>query len=481
MSLAGCHSTATDAERPLEIVVPAAVSTIDPRFATQSLDIKVTRLIHAGLVGLDPITLEPIPYVAHSWQFLDPLTLEVTLRSGLRFHSGRELHANDVCATLHALNDSTLGSPHRAATQAIADCRSQGKDVVVIRQRGRHATLLTDLEVPILAEEQARNPPGAALDGLGPYRVVSWNEQGIELQPSDTGVLPKARHSLVVRTIRDANVRVLRLMAGRSDIAPNSIPLPLLPAIEKEPDVSVSTTAGANVSYLLLHNERAPFDRVQVRQAVSSAIDRELMTRTLLAGHAQAARGILPPGHWASPRNIPALPHDLQAAKGVLSGLGPVTLLTSTDSARLTVARAIAQMLSDAGCETRVIPLDMGVLFERLDRGDYQIAILQMPELTEPNVMRWFFHKDNVPSEGGAGKNRARYRSQEASKLMDQAMAEPTRERRQLLYTQIAEHFSRDMPVVPLWHEDQIAVVSARARDFALSAEGRWLKVASLP
>jgi hypothetical protein len=37
-----------------------------------------------------------------------------------------------------------------------------------------------------------------------------------------------------------------------------------------------------------------------------------------------------------------------------------------------------------------------------------------------------------------------------------------------------------DLPVVPLWHEDQIAVVSGRARTFLPSAEGRWLSLAGL-
>ncbi|HEX2881333.1 MAG TPA: hypothetical protein VHO25_17515, partial [Polyangiaceae bacterium] len=141
----------------------------------------------------------------------------------------------------------------------------------------------------------------------------------------------------------------------------------------------------------------------------------------------------------------------------------------------------LAQMLSDAGLPTRVIPLDSGALFARLDRGDYQMAILQMPELTEPNVIRWFFHRNNVPGEGGVGRNRARYRSEAASTLMDLAMGEPMRERRAQLYAQLARRFLVDMPIVPLWHEDQIAVVSARAGDFSLSAEGRWLKVATLP
>jgi peptide/nickel transport system substrate-binding protein len=352
---------------------------------------------------------------------------------------------------------------------------------VVITQRPGHATLLTDLELPILRADQVRAAAGTPLDGLGPYALRQATEQAIELAPAQGAALPPPQHALVVRTIRDANVRVLRLMAGRSDIAPNSIPLALLPTLEQQAGVSVQASHGANVSYLLLHNERTPFDRVAIRQAVSKAIDRDLIVRTLLAGHADPARWLFPPQHWSSPKDGAALPYDVPGARAGFAGVEPVTLLSSADHAKLTLARALAQMLSDAGLPTRVIPLDSGALFARLDRGDYQMAILQMPELTEPNVIRWFFHRDNVPGEGGVGKNRARYRNETASTVMDLAMSEPTRERRAQLYAQLAEQFSVDMPVVPLWHEDQIAVVSKRARDFSLSAEGRWLKVAQLP
>jgi peptide/nickel transport system substrate-binding protein len=476
-----CQRAAPPAERPLEIVIPTAVSTLDPRFATQSVDIKVTRLIHAGLVGLEPTTLEPVPYLAHSWRFVDAQTLELTLRPDLRFHSGRALLASDVCATVDALSDPVLGSPHRVATEAIVSCTAHGNDRVVIAQRAGHATLLTDLELPILRADQVRSAAGAPLDGLGPYRLSHANEQVIELLPAQGAALPSPQHAVVVRTIRDANVRVLRLLAGRSDIAPNSIPLALLPTLEQQAGVSVRASRGANVSYLLLHNERPPFDRVTIRQAVSKAIDRELIVRTLLADHAEPARWLFPPQHWSSPKDGSELAYDVPGARAGFAGIEPVTLLSSADHAKLTLARALAQMLSDAGLPTRVIPLDSGALFARLDRGDYQMAILQMPELTEPNVIRWFFHRNNVPGEGGMGRNRARYRSEAASTLMDLAMGEPMRERRAQLYAQLAQRFLEDMPIVPLWHEDQIAVVSARAGDFSLSAEGRWLKVATLP
>ena len=78
------------------------------------------------------------------------------------------------------------------------------------------------------------------------------------------------------------------------------------------------------------------------------------------------------------------------------------------------------------------------------------------------------------------GKNRARYRSAAAGLLLDRASAVSDRDERRALYTRLAALMAEDLPVVPLWHEDQIAVVSARAQGFLPSAEGRWLGLARL-
>jgi peptide/nickel transport system substrate-binding protein len=221
-------------------------------------------------------------------------------------------------------------------------------------------------------------------------------------------------------------------------------------------------------------------DRREVRQALSEAIDRQLVVRTLLAGRATVASGLLPPGHWAAAES-PPFSFDPTAARSVLSGLPPLTLLTSTERARLTVARALAQMLTDCGLDVRVVPLDLGVLLERLDRGDFTLAVLQIPELTEPNVLSWFFHPGGVPGEGGVGRNRARYRNREVGRLLDHASREPERSIRRADYLEIARQLRRDLPVIPLWHEQQFAVVSPRAASFVPSAEGRWGSLAQLP
>lgn len=480
--VAGCGTRRPDSARPIEVVVATEASTLDPRFATRSLDVKVTRLIHAGLVGLDPSTLEPTPLVAESVRFQGDRVVDVVLRPGIHFHGGQPLRPEDVCGTLDAVRDPALGSPHRTIVSSIGRCVPTGPLALRIELDSPRATILTDLELPILRGDQARSAPGPdlLLDGLGPFSVRQATPSAVELEPAETNVFPKPKHAVVVRTVRDENARVQRLLAGRADVAPNSVSPTLMPALDGREGLEIVSRGGANVTYLLFQNDRAPFDRVDVRRAVANALDRELIAKTLLAGRAVAAASVLPPGHWAADPSLRPEPFDPAKARGVLAGLREASLLTSTDRSRVTLARAVGQMLGDAGLPTIVVPIDLGVLFTRLDAGDFDMALLQLPELTEPNVLSWFFNPSGVPGEGGMGKNRARYRNPVARELFDDASRVVEKAKRQTDYRTLMRLMATDVPVVPLFHEDQVAVVSSRARGFSLSAEGRWMSLAGL-
>lgn len=472
--------------RPIEILVPSTAATLDPRYATDAIAVRATRLVHAGLVRLDPDTLAPIPYAAENWRFVDPLTLDVSLRDGVRFHGGEPLTSRDVCATIRALQDPQVASPHRAVVNKIGACEELSPAEVRIRLEGPHATLLTDLEVPILrADEAASKPrPAGDLDGLGPYRIARTSHGVIELEPADGSPLPRPRHAVVIRTVRDENARALRLLAGRADIAPNALSPTLVPALEGAAGLAVRARTGANVTYLLAQNERGPTSEVELRRAIASGIDRTLIARTLFAGQATVAATIFPPGSIAHPPNLEPLHYAPDEARALVAKHSPrpLTLLTSTDRLRVTVARAIAQQLADIGLRVEVVPLDSGVLFQRLSSGDYDLATLQMPELTEPHLLRWFFHSASIPlpDRPARGANRARYINADVDAWLDAAGESQSLEERATLYAKVAQRFATDLPVIPLFHEAQIALVSRRAQDFEPSAEGRWLSVARL-
>jgi peptide/nickel transport system substrate-binding protein len=234
--------------------------------------------------------------------------------------------------------------------------------------------------------------------------------------------------------------------------------------------------------YMIAREDRGALANADVRRAISLAIDRALLTRTLLAGHAQPASGMIPPTQWSFTPGAPPLAFDPNDARTRLEAAGArgahLAILTSTDRLRLSITRAIAQELEDAGLIVDVVPLDLGTMIARMNAGDFELAILQMPEFSEPHLLRHFLHSDFVPPEGS---NRGRVRDAELDRLIERAASVRDTGARRAAYVEVEARLRDQMHVIPLWYEDQVAVTSARARAFTPSAEGRWLSLATLP
>lgn len=481
--VAACGRSPTAGDvRPLEMMVGNDPETLDPRYATDAVGVRATRLVHAGLVRLDPDTLAPQPYVARSWRWIDPLTLEIELRLDVRFHSGAPLRARDVVETLRAFASPAVASRHARVVEAIADASDVGDHRVVVRLARAHATLLTDLELPILRGDQASSPPSpdGSLDGLGPYTVARVERGDILLAPADGGALPRPAHAVSLRTVHDENARALRLEAGRADVALNLISPLLLPALAGQPDLSVVSRPGANLTYVVVQHERPALGDPRVRRALSLAIDRPTIAKAFFDGHALPAGGLIAPANWAH-TEAPALPFDPSATRSLLADAGAsglrVTLLTSMDRLRVDVARFVAQELGDVGIVADVVPLELGTMLARLNAGDFDVAILMLPEMTEPNVLRHFLHSAFVPP---VGANRGLVRDSELDALLDDGERTPNIEARRSIYARVEARQRQEMHLIPLWYEDQVAITSVRARAFVPSAEGRWLSLASL-
>jgi peptide/nickel transport system substrate-binding protein len=465
------------------MLVANDADTLDPRYVTDLVGMRATRLVHAGLVRLDPDTLAPEPYVARGWRWLDPLTLEIDLREDVRFHSGAPLRPADVVATLRAFASPAVASRHASVIAAIAGADETGPHRVVVRLSRPHGTLLTDLELPILRADQAASPPApdGTLDGLGPYTVAHVARGDLLLAPAEGGALPRPAHAVELRTVHDENARALRLEAGRADVAVNLASPTLLPALAAQPGLEVASRRGANLSYVVVAEQHPPLDDARVRHALSLAIDRATICATLFDGRAQPASGLIAPAHWAH-TDTPLLPFDPAAARQLLSASLPapprLTLLTSTERLRGDVARFVAQELGDVGVVVDVIPLELGTMIARLNGGDFDLALLQLPEMTEPNVLRRFLGGAFVPPEGA---NRGHVADAELDALLDEGDREGDPATRRDIYARVEARERQAMHWLPLWYEDQVVVTSTRAHGFLPSAEGRWLGLTALP
>lgn len=472
-ALAGCSAKPHAGERPIEMLVPNDAETLDPRYATDAIALRTTRLLHAGLVRLNARTLMPEAYLAKSWTWEDDLTLRVALRDDVKFHSGAAFTSKDVVATIAAFQSPKVASRHARVVEDIGSVTPDGEHGVVITLKRPHATLLTDLEVPVLRADEAASPPrpDGSLDGLGPFKVDTREAGAIALVPATDAALPKPAHAVTIRTVHDENARALRMHAGRADLVVNAFSPTLLPSVASAPGVSMVARPGANLTYMLVQAERPG---AKYGALISRSIDRVRIAQTLFAGHATEATTLLPDAMWAhSALDAPCGTAEKRAAPPV-----HLTLLTSTDRFRLTVARQLAQDLAPIGIDLEVIPLELGTMLARMNAGDFDLATLQMPEITEPNVLRFFLHSSNIPP---AGANRGRLRNAEVDALLDRAASQRDPESRKRTYAELEGTLRNLALIIPLWHEDQIAVTSTRAAAFVPSAEGRWLDLASLP
>lgn len=467
----------------LEVLVPDAPETLDPRASTDAVGVRVTRLVHAGLFRLEPGGLSPVPWMAERVEPAGPLGVRIVLREDARFHSGKPLAPEDVRATVLAFR----GSRHAHVVEHVRDVEVDSPRSVVVRLDAPHATLLTDLELPILRADQAGAPLGTEdLDGLGPYRVVARGRDRVELAPARPDAPDGARRPLVVRAVHDENARTLRMLGGRADVLAGGASPALLPAFSRA-GLAIRGARGANVTYLLVRADAGPFADVRLRRAAAFAVDRDALARDLFAGRAEPARSMLPPALWAhAPTSAgdAAFRFDPGAARDLVvaaRGEGPaprVAVCTSTDRARRLFGRVVVQALADAGFDAEPCALELGTLLARLGRGDFDAAVLQIPELTEPNVLRVFLHGAMAPPRGA---NRGRVADATLDALLDAAAAADDRPARAALYARAEARIAEQVWLVPLVHESPTAVTSARAAAFTPTPEGRWSAFAELP
>jgi peptide/nickel transport system substrate-binding protein len=485
--LGGCGAEPSGARRDdaLVVLLPREVQEIDPRFSGDAYGHKVSRLLFASLVTIDPQTLEVVPDLAEKITIESPIRYRARLRPGLRFSDGSVLDAQDVAATFRSVIDPALGSRYASTYARIERIEVEGALDVVFHLRGPHATFLTDLELPVMRAEDAHHQVGAmggpAPVGAGPYVLVQRTAAHIELGSNPhwyRGVPRYPRLRMLV--VHDDNTRALRLLAGAGDLAVNAIPPLLLPLFEHDARFTVRSAAGVGTTYMGVNLEAPALRDVRVRRAIAHAIDRRALIRTKLAGRAGLASGWVVPGHWAYFAGAPSYGYDPERARSLLRDAGiagaplRLSLRCGSDRFRQSIARAIAAMLAQVGIEVELRPSEVATLIADLNRGRFELTMLEVPEVVEPNVLDWFFGSEHVPGDGHEGANRWRFRDARLDAALERGRASIDPAARIAAYRDAQQILAEQLPVIPLWHEDVVAVQDARARAFRVPRLGRF-------
>ncbi|HEY0004064.1 MAG TPA: ABC transporter substrate-binding protein [Pyrinomonadaceae bacterium] len=477
------------------------IPTLDPVGAqtVNAASERVRVLMFNTLVKKD----EKFEYVADlaSYQPSDEgLTYTFTLREGVTFHDGKPLTSADAKYTLDTLLTSNGGKSAsffegKDKQPFIKSIEAPDQRTLIIRLNKFMAQLLPNLvTVGIIPQGTAATQKDHPV-GSGPFKFVSWDnsQQVLDLEANENywegaPQIPKLR----VRVIGDPNALQAELRSGRVDLAP--LPTNLTPdsisALKNDPNLQVLQFPGANVNLLTINVQSAPLDRLQVRQAIAYAIDRESLIKDLLLGQGQIAHSIIPENSWAYTSGK-KYSYDPEQAKKLLDeagfrdpdGEGPrmrfdkplVLKISSASTSARNYASVIQDNLKRVGIPLQIDPVEFNTMLSQLVSGQFQINYGQwVGGNTDPIFLRDLFATSEIPTKERPSRNRGRYSNPAFDKLIEQAVLTIDRPKAASLYSQAQDIISNDVPVFPLWYQANMIIARKGVGNIQVRPDGDW-------
>ena len=487
---AACSPNRRPPDDTMVVLIESAMTTADPRYAASGYDGKLGKLANAGLTVVESPTLVPELALASRVARVDDVTWDVEIRPDGKFSDGSPVLAFDVAGTYNFMLDPKTESLfHKGLAERFDRVDVTGERTVRFHLKAPLATFLSDIEFGIVSFHDGAPPAGTSV-GAGPFvvREITSTHALLDANPYYFGGKPKLRH-VEIKFVRDAGARLLMLVGGSADLIQNAARLDLIDDLRDWPHVQIQSGPSVFLTYLLLNNADPILKDRRVRQAIAMAIDRPGIIAAKFGGRARLATGLLPPNHWAYASDARRWDRDLAAANRLLDdagfpdpdGAGPrprfsMIYKTSSDAFRVAVARTIAAQLAAIGIEVEVRSFEFATFFADVKKGTYQIASMQTADITEPDFYFTYFHSSWIPSpKNPDGYNRWRYVNADVDRLTVAGRRELDPAKRRAIYAAVQRIVAEDVPVVPLFHEDNVVVMNAAVHGYTITPNARLI------
>jgi oligopeptide transport system substrate-binding protein len=460
-------------------------SSVDPQIVEDVSGSEIVRDLFEGLYNQDADG-NLVPGVALSHEVSDDkLTYTFTLRPEAVWSDGKPVTANDFVYGWRRLADPETASPYQwfVSVMGLKNGEAVTAGEMPVEELGVKAvddhTLEVTLSAPLpyfpLTTTHASTFPSPqwvieehGIDWIKPENIVSNGAYVLtEHVPQERSVRSRNEtywdnantiiDEVVALVINDENVALTRYLAGELDRT--EIPAGQYPSLKAEhPDEATVFPRLCSYYYTINVSDNAPeyLKDVRVRQALSLAVDRDIIVEKVLQSGEFPAYTFTPAatanfqvpaveiaGMTQAERNARAAELLAEAGYDKSTPL-EIDLIYNTSEAHKKVAIAIAQMWKQTlGVKVTMSNQEWKTFLETRGNQDYEVA--RAGWCGDYNEASTFL--DLVQS--GSGYNDAKYASAEVDALLAEAktMADP-----QPNYTKIEEIIAVDMPLIPIYH-----------------------------
>ncbi len=471
------------------------VRTLDPHIAYDELSYTAIRLLFDGLLDYDhdgnfiPSIARELPEVSP-----DGKVFTFRLREGVRFHNGRELTADDVSWSLHAMMSEATSSPgfnffrtlvgaeeyHAGRAERVEGIRVVDRYTIAFTLKEPDRTFLNAIAMPFAYPVPRENydrwaPEGPGAVGLhpvgtGPFRFVEW-ERGVRLEfernrdyfrrdephPDRMIYLENLSEDVPVAQFRNGDLDIVTALPAIHYLFFRNSPA-WRPFLDEKP--------GATIGGLALNCEMEPFDDVHVRRAVAFAIDREAMKRNAQGRLLPAGQPLPPPSPGFDPdlptqqTYDPARARDELRLAGHPNGLSePVTVWIMDTAGALKNAQLWQQDLAEVGIPIVLRQVSFATYLQETAKPNTVQAFTSAWHMDFPdpsNVLDVLFSSASIRDANS--ENRSFYRNAELDGLLNRARSEIDPDVRLDLYRRANAIVARDAPWAFLYNTLEMEV-----------------------
>ena len=466
--------------------------TLDPHNHRNRTTQTIIRNMYDGLVTRDP-NMKVVPQLAEYLKVINPTTYEVKLQVGAKFHDGSPITAEDVKFTFERLTkDGVVGgktSPRKSLVGPVV-----GIDVIDSRTAQiklktpwpQFPAFLTLHEIVSkkFTEAQGNDGLGTKVMGSGPFKLAAWRkgdsvimERFDDYYGGSPALKPHAKacsERVIFKIIPENASRVAALLSGDVDLI-NDLPAHSVNQVKANPNTDVVSANGTRSYFIAMNAETGPFKDKRVRQAVSHALDKQLIIDRIMGGNGEQIDGLLSPDAFGKNTNLPRLGYDPAKAKSLLAAAGHsdgIDVVLDVKGSLKEIAEAIASLLTKSGIRTKVQVGEVGQLRKKWrtkgkpKTGDMWITSWGNGTLDPVGI----FVPTHRTNDRG---NSAGYANAEFDAILDAAGTETDATKRAAMYSKAEAIAANDAPYVYLWVTKDLYGVSKRLSGFRPSSDGR--------
>jgi len=466
--------------------------TFDPAHTSAAALGYISKAIHGNLVKYGE-GAELIPDLAERWEVLEQgYVYRFHLRRNVRFHNGRTLDTHDVYETFLRLllpeiksTGSWIARNLRGAQEVIS---GRSRHVAGIVVRDAHTidfqleepvafflSLLTMHECGIVPAEEARDWERYRLRGIGagPFMVAEAVEgDHVKLRRNrdyyvhGEPYLDEITFRLDLRSFRDMADAFLR---GELDVS-HAVPPRMAAELRKDPRYApyMLQVNQIHTSYVGYDSSNPPFDKVEVRQALNLAIDRDRINQEVYKGLAVRTKSLLPPGLIGYDENLRGFEYDPQRARelmrqgGYASGFDINYRTWDTDEFNNSgLVPIVIENLAAIGIRvnvTRHTAVEASAPRAQRGHGLIYCANWYADFPDSDNFFYIFFHSEATSIRG------LYFDRPEVDRQIMEARRSNDSEQRAKIYRALNEMVIREAPIAPLFHERMFVLHKAGVR-----------------